>query len=236
MININLVQKHNNAEQSHFNCLNNLTGIRFLATGTQPHQEGKIYWDGTDHTLAIMTEQSGTTLQVGQENFVRIVNKTNNILPDGKIVYINGSQGNRPTAELAIASNHEHIHKVIGVATSDIAINQEGYVTTFGLVRGLNTNSYNVGDFIYLSSTNSGEYTNQRPLYPNYAHSIGTILVSHLTQGVLFVKPSNEEFGRVLMAENSANATTLGSVVKKVEIFNSSGDSLGFIPIYNSIS
>lgn len=35
---------------------------------------------------------------------------------------------------------------------------------------------------------------------------------------------------------NSAAATTLGSVTKKVEIFNSAGTSLGFVPIYNSIT
>lgn len=35
---------------------------------------------------------------------------------------------------------------------------------------------------------------------------------------------------------NSAAATTLGSVVKKMEIFDSNGNSLGYIPIYNSIT
>lgn len=35
---------------------------------------------------------------------------------------------------------------------------------------------------------------------------------------------------------NSAAATTLGSVVKKIEIFDSAGASLGFIPVYNTIT
>jgi hypothetical protein len=35
---------------------------------------------------------------------------------------------------------------------------------------------------------------------------------------------------------NSAAATTLGSVVRKVEIFDASGASLGFIPVYGSIT
>lgn len=217
--------------------LNNLCSIKFNANLSAPqHSEGRLYWDATDHTLGLMTEKTGTILQVGQENFVRVVNKTNNLIPDGKVVYINGSQGNRPTAELAIATNHEHIHKILGVATADIANNAEGYVTTFGLVRGLTTNNYNVGDFIYLSAVNSGEYTNSRPQYPNFAYSIGTILVSYNNQGVILVKPTNEEFGRALSVENYQNASTLGSLTKKVEIFNSSGDSLGFVPIYDSIS
>jgi len=35
---------------------------------------------------------------------------------------------------------------------------------------------------------------------------------------------------------NSAAAATLGTVVKKMEIFDASGTSLGFIPIYDAIT
>lgn len=35
---------------------------------------------------------------------------------------------------------------------------------------------------------------------------------------------------------NSASATTLDSVVKKMEVFDASGNSLGFVPIYNDIT
>lgn len=35
---------------------------------------------------------------------------------------------------------------------------------------------------------------------------------------------------------NSASATTPGSVVKKIEVFDASGTSLGFVPVYSSIT
>ena len=35
---------------------------------------------------------------------------------------------------------------------------------------------------------------------------------------------------------NSAAATTPGTVVQKIEIFDASGSSLGFIPVYDSIT
>lgn len=35
---------------------------------------------------------------------------------------------------------------------------------------------------------------------------------------------------------NSAAATTLGTVVKKIEVFDQAGTSLGFVPVYNSIT
>jgi hypothetical protein len=35
---------------------------------------------------------------------------------------------------------------------------------------------------------------------------------------------------------NSATASTLGTVTRRMEVFNSTGTSLGFVPIYNSIT
>ena len=35
---------------------------------------------------------------------------------------------------------------------------------------------------------------------------------------------------------NSAAATTLGSVTKKMEVFDAGGTSLGFVPIYDAIT
>jgi hypothetical protein len=44
------------------------------------------------------------------------------------------------------------------------------------------------------------------------------------------------EAGMTLGVSNSTEATTPGAVVRKVEIFDSAGTSLGFVPIYDSIS
>jgi hypothetical protein len=215
----------------------NVDTIGFVPrTGVATHTEGCIYWNSIDHTLTAQTEIPGTELNIGQENFQRVVNKTNYTILDGSVVYVNGAQGNRPTVDLAIASTKDISHKTLGLATSDIPVNQEGYITVFGLVKGLNTSSTNVGDILYLSPNISGAYTNIRPTYPNYAMQLGQTLLSHSQQGIINVKVDRADFGRTLLAENSVPASTLGTIVKKVEIFNCSGDSLGFIPIYNSIS
>ena len=51
---------------------------------------------------------------------------------------------------------------------------------------------------------------------------------------------SSEQFGigaaGQIRTNQSANATTPGSVVKKLQVFDSSGNSLGFIPIYDAIT
>ncbi len=51
----------------------------------------------------------------------------------------------------------------------------------------------------------------------------------------LYVK-TNARVGGNLGVGNSASASTLGTVVKKIEIFNASGTSLGFLPVYDAIT
>lgn len=52
----------------------------------------------------VVDATNGVTLQVGHEQYVRIVNKTGSQINDGQVVYINGTQGNRPTVALAQAN------------------------------------------------------------------------------------------------------------------------------------
>jgi len=94
------------------------------------------------------TEHDGVTLQIGQEFFIRVVNKTGVLIPNGSVVFINGAQGNRPTIALASSTSLSAASQTIGVVTHDISDNNNGYVTTNGLVRGLNTNSYVEGDIL----------------------------------------------------------------------------------------
>lgn len=51
----------------------------------------------------------------------------------------------------------------------------------------------------------------------------------------LYVK-TNARISGNLGVGNSAAATTLGTVTKKIEIFDASGSSLGFIPVYDAIT
>lgn len=59
------------------------------------------------------------------------------------------------------------------------------------------------------------------------------------TDGLRFANlflSANIRIGGNLGVGNSASATTPGTVVKKIEVFNTTGTSLGFIPVYNAIS
>lgn len=151
------------------------------------HQEGQIYWDPNDKTISAQTDKQDVTLQIGQEMFLRVTNKTGLTITNGQVVYINGAQGNRPTITLAKADAEETSMGVIGVVTSDIEDNGTGYATTFGLVRDLDTSTFSAGDVIFLSATTAGAFVNVKPATPNHNVNIGRIVRSNDTDGVIFV-------------------------------------------------
>lgn len=147
---------------------------------------GEIVWNDTDGTVEFKLKDGDVTLQVGQETIVRVVNKSGSDIPNGSVVYLSGSQGQRLTIGLADA-NLITAHNTIGVVTSDpeIANNDEGYVTIRGLVRGIDVGSLSEGDIVYLSET-AGDFTGTKPTAPNHKVQIGYV-VKEGNNGSLFV-------------------------------------------------
>lgn len=162
--------------------------LQFDITGVSPsHLEGTVYWDATDHTLAAMTDVSGTTLQIGQEFLVRFTNKTGVTLNNGQVLYIDSAVGNRPTADLADASSTStSAGSTIGVLTSSggVANNADGYITKQGIVRGVNTSGWTAGDKLWLSTT-AGAVTNVRPTSPDKNIRVGYALNSTVLGSIL---------------------------------------------------
>jgi hypothetical protein len=152
-----------------------------------PVAEGRVFYNATDHVLSVMTEVDGTSLQLGEESYVRVINKTASQIDDGMVVYLNGAQGQRPKIELADST--VKATKVIGLATHDIAKDAEGRVTTFGLVRDIKTDyaGWAAGDTLYVSST-PGALTKTKPTGTELAVALGTVVVAHPTQGIILVQ------------------------------------------------
>lgn len=169
-------------------------GITF-STGvdTASTVQGTVYWDNQDETLSVVMAGGNVKQQIGQEIYIKAVNKTGVQINNGSLVYINGAQGNRPIIELANANNYSNSQKVIGMATENIGIDAYGYVTTFGLVRDLNTNSYADGDSLYLS-TNSGGYSTAPPTEGLAKIKIGIVLKSHVTDGWILVNINEDKY------------------------------------------
>jgi hypothetical protein len=156
---------------------------------------GTMCFNDEDKTLDIKIT-TNVTLQVGQEMHVRVVNKTGSTLQNGTVVYINNAQGNRPTVSPVSTSSYLSCSKIIGMVTEDILNNAEGFVTNFGLVRGLNTKDIPEGTILYLTSV-AGTYSITRPTPPEPIVCVGIVVVEHVTNGIVMVKPlvTKNEFG-----------------------------------------
>ena len=164
--------------------------------GTLP---GRIVWNDQDGTIDVGLKGGNVTMQVGQEQFIRVVNKTGTDLLEANYacVILDGAQGQRPKIALANASSEITSAETIGIVTETINNNQEGFVTTSGIVRGINTTgslqgeSWADGDTLYLSASVSGGLTKTRPAAPNHTVVVGFVIHAHNTQGKIFVKVNN---------------------------------------------
>lgn len=138
----------------------------------------ELFWDSTEGVPSMMLDATnGVTMAIGTEVYMRGVNKTGAQINDGQVVYVSGAQGNRPKISLAKADAVGTSH-VIGVATQNIAINAEGFVTIIGDVHGYNTSGFTEGDTLYLSASTAGALTNSAPSSPNNVVVVATALNS----------------------------------------------------------
>ena len=162
--------------------------MTLLGNGSQPsHLEGRLFYDSENHTITMFNDEPDVSLQIGQELYIRVRNETPDDIPNGSVVRLEGSHGNAaPTIVLASADSEEN-SQVAGFATHTIESNSFGYISTFGLVRGVDTDGgMSDGDELFLSVT-SGEYVNADPGIPYYSVSLGRVVVSHESNGSIFV-------------------------------------------------
>jgi len=153
--------------------------------GIKPtHNEGTIFYDNTEHTLAVYNDESDVTHQLGQEGYIRVYNNSGGAINNGQVVYISGNEvvENRPTIALALA-NSESTSRVIGVATHSIEDNTFGYITNWGLVNDLNTSSFNAGDTLFLSATSPGDLSSTPATFGNYDVQVGFCIGIGTTNG-----------------------------------------------------
>ena len=174
-----------------------LGNLEFDLTPTNaPTGVGSMLWNDSDGTLDLKLKGGNVTLQIGQEQVTRVVNKTDaNLLEsEYKVVYISGAQGNRLKCALALANNDALSNATLGLVTENITLNQEGFITSNGLIRGVNTTgslqgeTWIDGDILYLSPTILGGITNIKPIAPNHLVMVGYVVNSNPSVGSIYVK------------------------------------------------
>jgi len=159
--------------------------------------EGLLYFSG--NSLNLRRDFTEVITQLGEETVVRVTNQSGVLIENGNVVSFVAAVAGTPGVTLAVADDFALATQAVGIATHDIPDGQEGYVTLEGQVKQLDTGSFTEGDVIWLSDTTAGEFTNTRPSYPNYSVSVGAVLISDSTEGVVSVRmmyvPNYTEYG-----------------------------------------
>ena len=188
--------------------------IDFDTTASNVGAVSRLKWNENDGTLDLGLKGGNVTLQIGQEEVVRVVNKTGvNLTEAGyEVVRLDGAQGNRIKVALAKGDGDANSLDTLGLVTENIAINEEGFVTSYGLVRNIDTRgvlqgeTWIDGDALYLSPTIFGGITNIPPVAPSHSVRLGYVAQSS-PNGSIFVKVDNgyelDELHNVLINTSS---------------------------------
>jgi hypothetical protein len=159
------------------------------ANASPTYTAGKLVYDSRSESLTFFNNDSNVSLQVGQEEWIRVKNVTGSTIANGAAVYITGASAGLPTVAPA-QSNASATTICAGLATEAIANNAIGYVTCIGLVNGLDTSGFAAGATLFVSSTVAGGLVSTAPSAPNYRYRVGIVGTSSATVGTIHVTPS----------------------------------------------
>ena len=169
--------------------IDHLGGVKYLQFDTAnpgADNPGRLRWNATDGTLNLQGKDGQVTLQIGQESVQVVKNATVGTLLNGRAVRVTGSSAGRMTVDYADNATVSGATGVVGVLTQSISAGFEGYVTTYGVVRNLDTSAWAAGSPLYLNGT--GTLTTTRPINGRIVE-LGYVLVQDATSGAVYVDP-----------------------------------------------
>lgn len=159
--------------------------VRFLKFSNVPSPAvvgtpGTLWWNETG-TLNIKMGNDNITQQVGEELFV--YGKASADIAEGDLVMKTGTVGSSGVITFApTTAGLTSAYELVGIATEDIDQNNFGRVTSYGIVRGIDTTgsssgeTWADGETLWYDSAGGGTMTNVKPSAPNMKTSVGTII------------------------------------------------------------
>lgn len=211
-----------------------MEGIQFDTTpSTSNVAEGLLRWNSTDGTLDLGMSGGDVTMQIGQEMFMKVRNVSGSLIANGIPVYVSGRTGNRPNIYPA-RSDSDSTSCVCGITTQDISSPADGFITTFGYVRGIKTNYSGAGDWgttwvegdkLYVSKTVAGQLTNVEPSAPHHSDVVATVeIVGALGIGSILVGIQKH---KTLSELTDVNGTAL-SATGQIPVWNNTAGYFDF--------
>ncbi len=172
-------------------------------TSNPDKKAGRTFYDDTENCLSFYpyTNDMDVTVNIGQENVIKVYNNSGVDILNGQVCYISGTyNGGIPEINLAIASGTSGEHITTGVATHNIPNGDYGFITNFGLIRDINITGVTEGCVLYLSDTVVGgfecNYSNLN--VTSRVSKIGRVIKTGTTDGKILVTSIQNEFDESL--------------------------------------
>lgn len=196
------------------NPLSEIDYIDFAVQAPPAHLEGRVFYDYGNDALAVYNAESDITLQVGQEEWIRVYNNSGSTINNGTPVYLAGQFNDVPTIGKAGAGS-EMISDASGIATHTIENASYGYVTCRGVVGGLDTSGLTAGERVHVG-VSVGTLQTMAPTYPYFPTDVGICLVSNSVNGCIYVDVQQHSFETIRVSGNShfdQNVTIEGNLI-----------------------
>jgi hypothetical protein len=151
------------------------------------------------------------------ENRVLVINKSGTTITKGMVVHLTGSNNSSNTPYVITASyeNDTLSANTLGIASQTIAFNDTGYITTEGVLTGIDVTGLISGQLIYLGAT--GSITGSAPLAPLHAVRLGQVVRdSPSNNGAIYVRINNGyEIGELHDVRDTTTTSSYGDLLVK---------------------
>ncbi len=142
---------------------------------------GQMTWNPNERTVNIGLDNN-VVLQTGQEMLALVRNGTASVIVDGTVVMLTGSVGNSGRLVVAPYDGVSDASLIIGVMTETVVAGADGFATSYGKIRGIDTSMWSDGTVLYV---NGGTLATTPT--SSLSMKIAAVVTSH-TNGTLMVR------------------------------------------------
>jgi hypothetical protein len=145
--------------------------------------QGLVTWNADEETLDL--QQNNTTLQMGQEIQAHVRNGSGSTIVNGTVVMVTGTLGASGKILVQPYDGVSLPKYILGIATESIADGEDGKITTFGKIRGLDTSAWSEGDELFV--TTNGGLVNTEPT-TGVKVAIAYVINVHASNGTIMAR------------------------------------------------
>ena len=182
--------------------------------------------DGLEGQILSKISDSSDTLQwidnYANELRATVQNNTASDISLGTVVMATGASGDNIHVAPAVADGSVEAKYILGVAAETISSEGGlGYISVFGPLNNLNTNSYDVGTVLYIDPSAAGGWTATEPTSPNLAIPFAIVTSKNASAGRIFIRMWPQQEGLHELHDVNIDSAVNGDGIK----YNSSNDT-----------